>query len=220
MADIKLTLNVDDVNFVEEREKMLTRVAEIFDLNSEVVERARLHRNGVAWESVRVQKDTKMTEGHEGCEDLEMEESACGWGHVLTSENPRKVKGFRVSPEAFLLALTTQRIDDLSWTKVTRGIPPGARSLGATYELASRCWIVYIEHDSFPEIDTGVRAPLCEIVFHQMDFEGLITRLGEVLWVVGQRIEDTELAEKIRPLIQEIMKLYFPEETLRKVTKL
>jgi len=206
---------LDVAVFTAQRDLMLTEIAKIFAMPSEVVERAHLNarESELEWEPVRVLREIEMSEGHEGCKDLEMEESACGWGHKLTGETPRKVKGFRVSPEAFLQALTTQGIGNLRWTKVIRGIPSGARSLGATYELASRCWIVYIEHSSFPAVETGVRAPLCEIVFHEMHFEGLIARLTEINRLVEQRHDD-ELSEKIRPHIRAIMKLYFPEETL------
>lgn len=203
------------MDFIEQRDALLRETAEIFTIPSEVREKAFFHlgSNEVEWRSVVTKRARSISDGHEGCDAFEMEESAYGWGHKLLSDNPRKVKGFRISPEAFLQAITTQSVGDLSWTKVLRGIPPGATSLGATYELASRCWIVYVEHESFPEVETGVRAPLCEIVFQQMNFEGLIHRLVEINRLVEQ-MDDDELSGKIRPYIKAIMKLYFPEEDL------
>ena len=200
-----------DLDFIEERELQMLELTESFQVPSEVIEKQFVRDEEIEWRWVVQERVASMSEVHDGCTDLEMEESSNGWGHKLNADRPRQVKGFRVSPEAFIEALTTQRVGDLTWTKVLRGIPPGARSLGATYELASRCWIVYIEHDTFPEVETGVRAPLCEIVFHQLKLDGLITRLGEIYRLVEQ-IDDDELASQIRPHITAIMKLYFPEE--------
>jgi hypothetical protein len=200
-----------DFNFLEERERQMLEIAEIFQVPSEVVEKQFISGEEIEWREVVQEREASMSEVHDGCEGLEMEESSHGWGHKLSSSESRQVKGFRVSPEAFMEALTTQTVGNLTWTKVLRGIPPGARSLGATYELASRCWIVYIEHDSFPEVESGVRAPLCEIVFHQMALEGLVTRLREISRLVEQR-DDDELAGKVLFHITSIMKLYFPEE--------
>ena len=212
MSGIKIKLNIDNINFIEEREKMLLKVAEIFQIPSEVIEKPFVKGDGVEWRSVMVKREVEIIEGHEGMSDFELEESATGWGNRFISPGYKRVKGYRVSPEAFVQALTTQTIGELKWTKIIRGIPPGADVLGATFELASRCWIVYVEHESFPEIETGVRAPLCEIVLHEMNFEGLIARLKAVQRLVEEK-DDATLSTSVRLHLKAIMKMYFPEET-------
>jgi hypothetical protein len=200
----------DDAATVD-RDRVIQMLAKIFEVPSEVMEKPHAVGDGVEWRSVVSKRKVQRVEGHDGLKDFELEESESGWGHVLKSDHLRRVKGFRISPEAFIEALSTQSIGDLSWTKVTRGLPSGSQVLGATYELASRCWIVYVEHPDFPEIESGVRAPLCEIVFHKLHFAGLIQRLKGIERLVEQ-CEDAELIERVRLHLATIMKQYFPEE--------
>jgi len=209
----KLPLSSADIDFVEERTKLIQGIMGIFMVPSEVIEKPFSKDGEIEWRSVVAKREIQRVEGHDGLAEFDLEESSVGWGHKLRSDHQRRVKGFRISPEAFVDALTTQRIGDLSWTKIVRGLPPDAETLGATYELASRCWIVYVEHPDFPEVESGVRAPLCEVVLHQMDFEGLIQRLKEINRL-AEAIDENDPVAKIRPHLQAIMKQYFPEETL------
>ena len=94
----------------------------------------------------------------------------------------RHVKAYRVSPQAFAEAL-------MSETKKTK--------------KTKFRWVKVIK-----EISAELR--LNEIVLQHLNLEGIIERLFEIYRLVEQ-IDDDELMMKIRPQIEDIFSLYFPE---------
>ncbi len=71
-----------------------------------------------------------------------------------------RVKRMLINPEAFFHIMQAQT----AW-RVSKGIPKGARLRGFTLDPYTQALHLFIEHDSFPELDVGTVAPLLETEF-------------------------------------------------------
>lgn len=74
-----------------------------------------------------------------------------------------KVKRVGVKPEAFFQIMQ----NNTAW-RVSKGIPKGARMRGFTLDPYTQILYLFVEHDSFPEIDLNEVAPLLETEFHKI----------------------------------------------------
>ena len=74
-----------------------------------------------------------------------------------------KVKRVKVSPDAFFHIMGT----DTAW-RVHKGIPKGARLRGFTLDPYTQELNLFVEHESFEEIDVSSVAPLLETEFRKI----------------------------------------------------
>ena len=74
---------------------------------------------------------------------------------------PRRVRVFTLEARALGDLITEGRC-----LRCKRGVPEGARIVGAQYECATNCFQVAVEHDSFEEIPDGKLLPQFEPLFH------------------------------------------------------
>jgi len=74
-----------------------------------------------------------------------------------------KVKRVKVSPDAFFHIMAT----DTAW-RVHKGIPAGSRLRGFTIDPYTQELNLFVEHESFDEIDVSSVAPLLETEFRKI----------------------------------------------------
>lgn len=68
-----------------------------------------------------------------------------------------------INPEAFFLIMS----DNTAW-RVKKGIPKGARLRGFTLDPYTQNLNLFVEHDSFEEIDAGSVAPILDSEFRKI----------------------------------------------------
>jgi hypothetical protein len=71
-----------------------------------------------------------------------------------------RVKRMLINPEAFFHIMQS----DTAW-KVSKGIPKGARLRGFTLDPYTQALHLFVEHESFPLVDTSSVAPVLETEF-------------------------------------------------------
>jgi hypothetical protein len=71
-----------------------------------------------------------------------------------------RVKRIVISPEAFLHIMA----QSTAW-RVSKGVPKGTRLRGFTVDPYTQSLNLFIEHDSFPEVDVDTVVPLLETEF-------------------------------------------------------
>jgi hypothetical protein len=74
-----------------------------------------------------------------------------------------RLKRVSINPEAFLHIMK----NDTAW-RVSKGIPKDSRMRGFTLDPYTQALFLFIEHDSFDEIDLGTVAPLLETEFRRI----------------------------------------------------
>lgn len=74
-----------------------------------------------------------------------------------------KVKRVQINPEAFFFIMC----NDTAW-RVSKGIPKGARLRGFTIDPYTQNLILFVEHDSFPEVPVESVVPLLETEFKRI----------------------------------------------------
>jgi hypothetical protein len=74
-----------------------------------------------------------------------------------------KVKRIAINPEALFHIMR----NDTAW-RVAQGIPKDSRMRGFTLDPYTQILFLFIEHDSFEEIDLGSVAPLLETEFRRI----------------------------------------------------
>jgi hypothetical protein len=74
-----------------------------------------------------------------------------------------KVKRVPINPEVFFHVMCSET----AW-RVTKGIPKGARLRGITLDPYTQTLNLFVEHESFPEIDLGTVAPELETEFRRI----------------------------------------------------
>lgn len=74
-----------------------------------------------------------------------------------------KVKRILISPEALLRMMAV----DTGW-RVIKGVPEDARFRGVTLDPYANVINLFVEHESFPEIDEGEVAPFMENEFRRI----------------------------------------------------
>jgi hypothetical protein len=71
-----------------------------------------------------------------------------------------KFKRLIVNPEAFLMIMQ----NDTSW-KVEVGVPQGARFRGCSLDPYALVINIFVEHESFPDVEIGTVAPILPTEF-------------------------------------------------------
>lgn len=74
-----------------------------------------------------------------------------------------RLKRVQINPQAFFYIMC----NDTAW-RVSKGIPKGAVMRGFTIDPYTQNLFLFVEHDSFEEVDTGVVAPLLETEFRKI----------------------------------------------------
>jgi hypothetical protein len=74
-----------------------------------------------------------------------------------------RIKRVLINPEAFFHIMQ----DDTAW-RVAKGIPKGARMRGFTLDPYTQCLHLFVEHDSFEEVDLHAVAPQLETMFKKI----------------------------------------------------
>lgn len=74
-----------------------------------------------------------------------------------------RIKRVLINPEAFFHIMQ----DDTAW-RVSKGIPKGARLRGFTLDPYTQCLHLFVEHDSFDEVDVHSVAPQLETMFKKI----------------------------------------------------
>lgn len=74
-----------------------------------------------------------------------------------------RVKRVGINPEAFFSIMQ----NETAW-RVQKGIPKGARMRGFTLDPYTQILFLFVEHDSFPEVDLDEVAPLLETEFRRI----------------------------------------------------
>lgn len=74
-----------------------------------------------------------------------------------------KMKRMIINPQAFFHIMS----NETAW-RVSKGIPKGARLRGFTLDPYTQTLNLFVEHESFEEIDVNTVAPLLETEFHKI----------------------------------------------------
>jgi hypothetical protein len=74
-----------------------------------------------------------------------------------------RAKRIQINPEAFFHIMA----NDTAW-RVSKGIPKGARLRGFTLDPYTQNLNLFLEHDSFDEVDVGTVFPLLETEFRKI----------------------------------------------------
>ena len=74
-----------------------------------------------------------------------------------------RIKRIQINAEAFFHILQAET----AW-RVSKGVPKNARMRGASFDPYTMSLILLIEHESFPEVDVNVVAPLLETEFRKI----------------------------------------------------
>ena len=74
-----------------------------------------------------------------------------------------KMKRVAINPESLLHIMQS----DTAW-RVSRGIPREAKMRGFTLDPYTQTLFLFIEHDSFPEIDMGTVCPILDTEFRKI----------------------------------------------------
>lgn len=83
----------------------------------------------------------------------------------MSDDDGRRVKRYQISLD--VLACTCR---DGYRVSVERGIPPGARVVGAYLDMDCMVLTLLVEHESFPVTPFGNRFPLADAVTFTLDF--------------------------------------------------
>lgn len=71
-----------------------------------------------------------------------------------------KIKRVQINPQVFFHIMC----NDTAW-RVSKGIPKGAKMRGFTLDPYTQTLNLFVEHDSFPEVDLESVAPSLETEF-------------------------------------------------------
>lgn len=74
-----------------------------------------------------------------------------------------KIQRLMINPEVLFHIMETGS----AW-RVTKGIPPGAKMRGFTVDPYTQTLHLFVEHDSFPEVEIGEVAPQLETLFKKI----------------------------------------------------
>jgi hypothetical protein len=75
-----------------------------------------------------------------------------------------RVKRLEISPEAFLYIMCSET----AW-RVSKGLPKGSKMRGFTMDPYTQKMILFVEHESFPEVDINKSvAPIIETEFKRI----------------------------------------------------
>lgn len=74
-----------------------------------------------------------------------------------------RIKRLVISPTVFFRIMQTET----AW-EVFKGIPEGARLAGFTLDPYTQNLNLFVEHDSFPQIEEGTVAPVLETEFRRL----------------------------------------------------
>lgn len=74
-----------------------------------------------------------------------------------------KAKRLAISPEVLFNVMQTNS----AW-RVSKGIPKDARMRGFTLDPYTQTLFLFVEHESFPEVEVGEVLPLMETLFKKI----------------------------------------------------
>lgn len=74
-----------------------------------------------------------------------------------------RIKRLIINPLAFLHIMK----DDTAW-RVTKGVPKDTKICGFVIDPHTNNLVLFIEHESFPEVDVNTVAPLLETEFRKI----------------------------------------------------